>query len=351
MKHSINRADSGYPFQAHQPVRWVPSREEPMEDILSITRDHGVKGSYVLHNPRDQINANRRYLDRIVLEYKIGRNRYPLFTIGDFFEVPYTFEDKAMGNIMGDLAERISRRITKYFLKHFSKEGDTGGIFDKRFDPAHRNNFIVTHTDTYVLKIERYPNLVILKRTGKGKYGYENIKELDGLFDYRYQKKRHILVLESKLDKINVNDRELVTNLFKPLSELIGDATFSYILFSDRESILTKKDLERRRQLRPLPRKIFETLRGEGIGVLYFTFNESRNDFERMARHLITQYRAIAHLGLVLHGKMVLSDKEIVLFDGGQTPHLKLIKDRQTGMWREVAIRHKRPKSKKSQSR
>jgi hypothetical protein len=327
-----------YPFRDFQPVLWNPT---PDATVVSVKRNHGVSGWYRLHNPHDEINDGRKLLDKIIIEYGIGHNHYPLFTIGDFFEATYAIDPKAQGNIMGDLAERIARRITKYFLKHFSRDGYTGGIFDKSFNPQERNNFIIAHTDEYILKIDKYPNLVILQRTGKGKYGYENIKELDGLFDYRFQNSRYIMVLESKLDKISLCCGDLLHNLFNPLRHLFPEAHFSYILFSESESIFVKKDISRLRRLKQIPQNIFETLREENIGVLFFTFNEAYTDFEKMKEHIITQYRSVAHLGTMLHGKMFLSDHEIILFDGGETPHIKLLKDRHSGLWREVRLTHK----------
>lgn len=334
-----------HPFKDFQPVHWVPpglkrnSREKA--PIYSTTRDHGIKSSYHLHNPNDEINEDRDYLDKVVIEYKINSISYDLYTIGDFFDVDYSFDDKAEGNIMGDIAERIARRVTKYFLKHFSKRGRTGGIFDMRFNPEERNNFIVTHSNKYVLKIQKYPNLVILKKSGTGKYGYENVKELDGLFDYRYKKKRHILVLESKLERIKIDGNDLITSLFSPLRQLFAAADFSYILFSERGSIYRKKDMHRLRQLKHQPFTIYNRLKRDNVSILFFTFNENRDDFRRMKDHLITQYRSAVRLDVQLYGKMLLSDKKIVLFDGGETPRIKLNKDSKSGMWREVKLSHK----------
>jgi len=300
-----------------------------------------------LHNPNDEINDGKRYLDKTIIEYRIGHNKYDLFTIGDYFKTPYIFEDRREGNIVGELAERISRRLTKYFLQHFSKHGHTGGIFDKRFDPQNRDNFIIANTEGYILKIQKYPNLIILKKSGKGKFGYENIKELDGLFDYRYHDTRHIIVLESKVDKVNIVPEELKANLFTPLREIFPRTIFSYVLFSSADAIFVKKTYSRRRRLRQLPVKLYETLAHDKIGTLFFTFNESRADFDRMKNHLITQYRSIAHLGIEFYGKMQISHREIILFTGGETPHMKLVKDKSTGFWREVSMWHKQKKKKK----
>jgi hypothetical protein len=344
----ISNSFSEYPFKEFLPVFWTPLKQTAGEEsdlISSVKRNHGIKGTYCLHNPKDQINFGKKLLDRVIVEYRIRNNSYNLYTVGDFFQSTYAIDWKADGNIMGDIAERIARRITKYWLKHFSKEGYTGGIFDKRFNPSERNNFIVAHSDRYVLKIQKYPNLVILDKTGRGKYGYENIKELDGLFDYRISNQRHILVLESKLDRINVDYRDLTENLFKPLNQVFPEAVFTYILFSGQDSIYVKKSYDRVREIKQLPQNIYQTLGAHRIGTLFFTFNESMSDFERIKNHIITQYRSIAHLGIELKGRMRLSTKEIVLFDEGETPHMKLIKDKSTGLWREVNLTHKTRKN------
>ncbi|MBN1982297.1 MAG: hypothetical protein JW795_12255 [Chitinivibrionales bacterium] len=332
------------PFEAFQPVLFNFEDDHSLAGQslpYTVKRNHGIKTSFLLHNPNDEINENRPYLEKVIIEYRIKSISYDLFTIGDFLSVSYPFEERTAGTVIGDIAERIARRITKYFLKHFSFDGRTGGIFDKRFNPSARDNFLVGHTDNYVLKILRYPNMVILKKTGGGKYGYENIKELDGLFDYRWGSQRHILVLESKLDKINVNSDDLITNCFRPLRALFPSSRFSYILFSDAHSLFRSKGSSPLRRLRHVPLTIFHKLKNHDIDVLYFTFNETRDDFERIKNHLIMQYRFVNSLDMHYYGKIILSDKKIVLFDGGETPRIKLIKDVGSGMWKEIKLRHK----------
>jgi hypothetical protein len=333
------------PFHDFHPVLWNPAHpEDPavLDGIYSIKRNHGVNGIYKLHNPNDAINDDRPVPQKILLEYVINGCSYALYTVSDLLNAPYPIDQASAGNIMGDIAERISRRTTKYFLKHWSKRGHTGGIFDKGFDPTHRDDFIVGSTNDYVLKIDRYPNLIILKRTGRGKFGYENIKELDGFFDYRYGGRRYILVLESKLEKVNVNCDDLLSHLFLPLRQLFPDTRFYYVLFTDRNSIYVKHAYSRWRQIKQLPVKIHERLSGDGIGTLFFTFNETRDDFERMKDFLILQHRAVSNQAVTLHGKTVISEKELLVFDGGETPHIKLVKDSSSGLWKEVKLRHKR---------
>jgi hypothetical protein len=333
------------PFSEFIPVRWQPY--EDGEPIYSVKRNHGVRGAFKLHNVNDAINDRLLPPDKILLEYCIAESSYPIVTVADMQSSSYPWDAAAQGNILGEVAERIARRITKYFLKHWSKLGRMGGLFDQGFDPKSSDDYIVAHTEKYVLKIQRYPNLIILRQTGetgegaRGKFGYENIKELDGFFDYRYAGRRHILVLESKLERINVNCDDLINNLFAPLSKLFPGAAFSYVLFTDRRSILVRGSHESLRQLKPLPIKIYEELSPHNVDTIFFTFNESRDDFERIKDFLITQYRSICKLGVTLYGKTVVTDKELIVFDGGETPHIKLIKDPATNLWKEVPLRHK----------
>jgi len=335
-------------FSDFEPVGWNPSGGEEGDDnlVYSLRRDHGVGGFFRLHNANDEINDTKGKLDKILLEYRIRHNSYPLFTVGDLLESSQLFEPGSEGNLIGAIAERIARRVTKYWLKHYSPHGKTGGIFDKRFNPTDRNDFVIANSDAYVLKIRNYPNCIILKKTGKGKFGYENIKELDGLFDYRYFLQRQILVLESKLEKVTVDVDDVLHNLFTPLRALFPKARFSYILFTDKNSIYQKRHFGKRRQIKQLPLKIYRRLYDAGIGTLLFGFNESREDFERMKDHLITQYRVLHKMGVTLKGRTVITGKEIFVFDGGETPHLKLVKDTETGMWREMKLTHKKKEKK-----
>jgi hypothetical protein len=330
-------------------VGWTPAVPAPGDDaaerdgnrIFSLRRDHGVKGAFRLHNQNDEINDRRGTLEKVIIEYRIEGISYDMFTVRDLLTAEYAFDASGEGNITGDIAERIARRVTKYWLKHNSIHGKTGGIFDRRFNPRERDDFIIANTQQYILKIRKYPNLVILEKTGRGKYGYENIKEIDGLFDYRYFRLRNILVLESKLEKLSINCDDLLDNCFVPLSNLFPDAHFSYVLFTDRNSIYQKRQFERRRQIKQFPYRIYSRLKEHGVATLFFSFNEARDDFERMKDHLITQYRAVNRMGVTLKGRTVITDRELTVFDGGETPHLKLVKDARTGLWREVKFTHK----------
>lgn len=329
---------SEYPFKEFAPVLWTPENERfhGHGDIYSVSRNHGVPGEVVFHNLNDDLNQDLPLLEKALLEYRINDLSYNIFTVRDFFEAKHSFSDSGVGNIVGDLGERISRRIVKFFLKHYPGEGYTGGIFDKHFNPKKKNGYIVCNTDNYLLKIQNYPNLIILQKESDNFWEYTNIKELDGLFDYRYGGKRHIMVLETKLDKIQLEKEALVTNLFTPLRQLFPDATFHYVLFSSDHALFKK--IGRYRVLREMPVEIHRILENAGVGTLFFTFNEHREMFTQMANHLITQYLRIGYQDVSFEGRIVMNSRVISLYDEGENPFIMLERDKHSGLWREIFI-------------
>jgi hypothetical protein len=324
------------PFKEFEPVLWTPTEKTSGDyrgSVYSTMRQHGVRGEVILHNLSDSINSRKSLTNKVIVEYRIKGQSYPLFSVRDFFEATHSFSEEGRGNILGDIAERISRRVVKYFLKHHSSHGDTGGIFDKRFNPKDKNGYIVTNSENYLLKIQKYPNLIILRKSGETAWEYENIKELDGFFDYRFHKKRHLIVLESKLDKVNINLDKVIQNLFEPLRELFPDVSLHYALFSNRNSIFegdSKYNI-----LRSRPSATYQILKKHGIGSLFFAFNESHREFNSIATHLITQYKRIAHMRVEIDGKIILDHNSVELFDKGEGPFMRFVRDRETGFWKE----------------
>lgn len=326
--------DSDEPFHHYEPILWEPPGDRYGESsAYSVLREHGVEGHIRLHNLNDTINKSRNLLDKVLIEYRIKHHSYPLYTVKDLFSADYPFTSEARGNIMGDLAERISRRVTKYFLKHHSPEGYTGGIFDKRFNPQNKNGYIITNNDRYLLKIQNYPNLIILRNTPDKPWDYDNIKELDGFFDYRFHGDRHILVLESKLERLHINSEKLITNLFEPLKELFPEAKFHYVLFSNHHSIFREETPYR--ILRSRPFEIYSLLKQHNIGTLFFSFNEKYKEFEQATTHLITQYRFISHQDIDIRGRIVIDRNRIDLYDSGERPFISLRRDPQNGLWKD----------------
>jgi hypothetical protein len=326
------------PFHEYFPVEWKP--KSSAKDILSVKRNHGVHTSYVLHNEFDDINIGKSPLERVLIEYQVNGLRTPishdLYTFGNLFRSRHDVNGAGKVNITGELAERVARRVTKYFLQHYSDDGKIGELFRSDFSKRKHDEYIVANTDEYILKIINYPNMVLLRKTGTGKFGYEPIAELDGLFDYRHRGRQNIMVLESKLNIIDSKPEKLVTQLFSPLRKLFPKADMWYVLFAGRDNIY--KGPARWHQLNDKPQLIYRRLKEEGVQSLYFTFPESRADFDRMTHHIATQYRLANNMHVTLHDRTILSDNEIIIHDGGQRPIMWLQKDPQTGSWKETSV-------------
>src|SRR3989338_6075132 len=179
------RADSI--FYRYEPRRW---HSGPLE-IYSLPMALGLTLGYKLHNTNDEINDGRNGLEKVLMEYTINDNSFSLFTVNDLFNFSHKLEHANSGNIIGNIAEKISWLVTSYFLE--KNLGALKGVTDK--DAPKEKDYIIANNEEYVLKIQRYPSLVLLKKTGFGKYGYENIKELDSMFDYTVFNRKEIIVM------------------------------------------------------------------------------------------------------------------------------------------------------------
>ncbi|MCF7872188.1 hypothetical protein K9L97_04080 [Candidatus Woesearchaeota archaeon] len=309
-------------------------------EVFCLKKNHGVLSKYVLHNIEDKFNEDCKLNDRSLIEYLIGDLSYTLFSVNDFNELPYEISWGNSGNIMGELRERISRRITKYFLRHFDKNfGRSGGLFNKKFNKDNRDNFIVEHSDNFILKIKKYPNMVILKEGGEGLSGYFPIKELDGLFDYRYKSDKSLIVMESKFQTLNFKSNskskyfKLFDDLFDPLSELFPDRSFYFLLFADKRAILKKNS--KCNEIKKEPMKIYDFLKSYGINTLFFTFNEREFDYLNMCSHIINQYAYLNEKKMTFNGKVVYSPVNLDIFSNGVDEPIISLKKIGVGIWEE----------------
>ena len=200
-----------------------------------------------------------------------GRD-YDIYTVGDLLSATYPMDEKGVSSIRGDLAERISRRIMKRFLQTYDNGyGKLGGLFSKEFNPKQREGFVVANADDIVLKIGSYFNMIILKKTGAGKWGYQHITDLDGLFDYRYGHQRHMIILESKSGKIDLDVNSLYAQLFVPLKKLFPDTHFTYVLFAEQKHLYIPK-FRQYRILQETPSRIHRVLSKHYIPSLFLNF-------------------------------------------------------------------------------
>lgn len=325
------------PFSHYLPIAWNIGDDEP---VFSLTRNHGLRCRYQLHNINDPLNQNLEPNDRILISYHVNSRSYALFTVGDFEEVTYAFDEKGMSNLIGDLAERIARRILKRFLQRFDPPmGRIGGLFSKNFDISRCQGFIVAHSDNYVLKIDKYPNMILLKRTGEGKFGYQHVTDFDGLFDFRYTRKRHIVILESKTGKIDIDARQIYERLFIPLSELFPKTSFAYVIFASGDHLIEPRYPEYR-ILQPIPLQIYQELADQNIPSMFFQFSENDLDFKTMYKHLVTAFHTYHRRQVSFQGKTTISDNNIQIFTAGSKEPYLILEKREDGTYQVAHSPH-----------
>ena len=326
----FNKED--YAFSYYLPHSWNLSENEP--PVYSIPKNHGLTVKIRLNHSSDKLNQGRDIEDHTLLSYEVNGRRYDLFNYRDLAQATYSLDESGITNMIGDLAERIARRLMKRFLQVTHRGvGRLGGLFDKRFNPKKRNDFIVASSRNYVLKIGRYPNMILLKQTGEGNWGYQHITDLDGLFDYRIGLKRHLILLESKSGKIDQNPEKLFEKTFEPLQELFPKAQFSYVLFASQQHLFWPRHSEYR-ILQNTPERIYESLLERGVPTMFFNFQESEQDFHEMARHLIRSFRSYHSMTFRIGGETEITPTTIRVFQKGSTsPYLVLHKDPGSGLF------------------
>lgn len=322
-----------FPFNEFLPRRWQCSDGEA--PVYSVPRSHGLKVKIRLNHGTDKVNTNRDVIDHTLISYEVNERRYDLFTYRDLELATYALDDTGVTNMIGDLAESIARRIMKRFLQLTHRGyGHLGGLFDKRFNPKQRKDFIVASTENYILKIGRYPNMILLKKTGVGKWGFQHVTDLDGLFDYRTGMQRQLVILESKSGKIDQNPETLYEKTIAPMQELFPDAQFSYVLFATKNHLFLPKDPEYR-ILQKTPERIYESLLKRGVPTMFFCFQETEKDFHEMARHLILSYRSYNAMNFHIKGETEISPDHIRIFEKGNAiPYIELKKDPESGLFR-----------------
>lgn len=322
-----------FSFSSYLPHRWLLYENEP--PVYSVPLSHGLKVKIRLNHSSDKVNIDRPIEEHTLISYEVNGRRYDLFNYHDLELATYSLDESGVTNMIGDLAERIARRLMKRFLQVTHRGvGKLGGLFDKRFNPKKRKDFIVASSRNYVLKIGRYPNMILLKHTGEGNWGYQHVTDLDGLFDYRIGRTRHLILLESKSGKIDQNPEKLYAKTFEPMQQLFPDTQFSYVLFASQQHLFSSRNPEYR-ILQKTPERIYESLLSHGIPSMFFCFHETERDFHEMAWHLIRSYRSYHALNFKVVGETEISPEAIRVFQKGSvSPYLVLRKDPETGLFR-----------------
>ena len=318
----------------------LPEYEPLVVDFLDdksanvLKRNHGINGNFSLHNLNSELNQKRPALERIIIEYQINGNSYPIYTAQDLLTSNYLSEDNnAVEGLIGELAERLAWRLTKTFLKK-SDNGDLGSMFTDGFHSANRDNYIVASSENHVLKIKKYPNMILLRKTGRGKFGYERKKELDGLFDYRTMGGRILVVMEAKSGEMKLDHAQLTKELFEPLRELFPNTGLAYLLFAPEDTIHVKKKIRGVKKLRSRAINLYEELRKVDVGTIFFKFKETKEDFVKLTNHVVKSYRKLNGMSLTLSCKVFVSKQRIKIT--GNNFGLEFILDDETGLYRKM---------------
>jgi|TARA_B100001093_G_scaffold323870_2_gene309023 hypothetical protein len=321
------------PFLKFFPFHWEFHGKN--KNAYSITQNHHFRPRVNYHHINHPINKELPFTEKKLLTYTIDQLNYDIYTVADLLDAAYPFNKEGISNIRGDLAERVSRRIMKRFLQTYDQGyGKLGGLFNNEFNPKEREGFIVANAEDIVLKIGKYPNMILLKKTGSGKWGYQHITDLDGIFDYRYGNKRHIIILESKAGKIDLDIPNLYSHLFVPLKKLFTDADFTYVLFSEQKHLFIPK-FKQYRILQSTPTKIHTELKKHNIPTLFFDFTEKEDEFYNMSRHLVATYKIIHSKSVNLKGSAKISNNKITFTtESSSMPYLELKKNPKTGEYK-----------------
>ncbi len=288
------------PFHLYTPRPYAQGSEH-----LVVSSTHAISGRYIYHTPFDAYNAKKSDLERAVLSYAINGNSYDLVGVDDLLALECTPEDGSleghMRNIVGACAEEVARRITKRWLRTQFHSGKRKGIFDRGFDPEKREGYVLTNTNDLILKIERYPNLVLLKKDEKEQFSYRKIKEIDGMFDYHDGGNHHILIMESKCGVIDMHIPSLQTELFEPMQTLFPSASFTYVLMAHEQQLFRRKPF---RALKSRPKRIFHHLQACGVDLVCLPFNEQEEEMDKIKRHILEQYHLVKNLPISITSRV-----------------------------------------------
>lgn len=315
-------------FYNHNPL-YEPIPYITPQTSLALRTSHGTQGKIRLHNAQDSINQNLG-LESIIVSYQINGSFNPLYTLADFIRTPQLFHPDSGGSLQGDLGERIARRVSKYALQHFTR-GNTDGMFGEDFDP--NREYVVAHTERFVLKIHHYPNMIILKKGEQNdsravekdeKFGYVTIKEIDGLIAYRVGSQRHIIMLESKTNKTKLDIRHIREHLIRPMKQLFPQVALSYLLFAPVEQIFDPSSMETHRGLNKEATELYHNLMQEGVSSIFYTFRESASDFSHVIDHLQMSYALFERQPSTITGRTVLTAGGLEIFGRSSQPVLTL---------------------------
>jgi hypothetical protein len=303
---------------------------------------------------KDLFNGDLSNPNHVLIEYRIGKKKYGLFTVEDLVWFNSLAAQNGSfstnehdSNLVGRVSERLAWRITHYWLENFSDEGN---ITSRDYDEGH----IFANSTDYILKVKNSPNLVLLEKSVARDTNYKVwTKEIDGIFEYSINNEKYVFVLETKTDGLSIDKNSLEIKLFEPLNEIYPDARIIYVLFSSMSSIYEhanskekKNGLEKRlaegNLLKQEPAAIYEMLRNpelmaRSVGTMFFGFRESSKDLSSMVDHIIKHTNFLNDKEIPVSAR--LSKKTLTVYMGPNCAKPALIlKRKEGGSWEEKPI-------------
>ena len=304
-----------YPdLSAFGPREWSPQEGE--EPIYSVTRTHANRGKYRLHNFTSEQDHTQP-----LIEYTISGRRYPLYTLADLIHSPHRFTSETRHNVIADLAERVAWRNTKKLLNRITISSRKEGLFKRGF--SRRDGYVVASTDNLELCVSHYPNMVISEKREEP-LDPRLRAELDGLFNYH---KNMLVVLEVKTGAIDIDVDHLKKDVIGPLREMYNGVTLAYLLFGTENNLFDQRR-PKFRVLRKRPLYVYHQLEDIGVPALFLTFDETKEDFERMYRHLAVQDSLRRGENVIFESRVVIAEGRVNVYATGDDPFL-VVPDRR----------------------
>jgi len=326
------------------PYEW----ENEEKKIISTREDHDHNTTWITHTHNDEINngLSQEHPDQTIIEYVIrskgvtvSKKLYKNKNITNLKErKDGSLNDRHAWNALrGDIGEHIARMNLMYYLRHHYPNGRIDSMFDSEFKRDNSQGYVVGHHGKHILKIKNYPNMEILEHRGDAPADYKCIKEIDGLFLFNHQFGQYLIVMESKTGSLTKTDEEsLVSNLFNPLRKMFPDRKPAYLLFGTKEQIYTNDEF---RVLKHKPVSIYKMLQQHSIDTMFMTFNETSDEFDKMADQVVKQYKWLNDLELHAKGWRKKEDC-LELYNGGQRPVYTLRRDPQNPkIWHELPVK------------
>lgn len=257
-----------------------------------------------------------RTLDDFVFQYAIespsakqGERRYSLpFTE---YILDDSIPERVNNFFQGKIGESLMRIIMNEFLR---RQSDRLGLSDFGFLKWNKNprspNLVLAENGIYRAEhIDRY-NVVVLDTTNITTRTI--IAEYDGVLEYSYFGtygiRKGLFVCEAKtgdLGYLGLHNRKDQKNknlvrkrIIEPLKVLFPEHQIDYVIMAHERNLFSiRKDTAKYRKLHKGLANLYHYLLGNDIGLLLFTFNETKTSIDARAREIVDLRHAVMKNG------------------------------------------------------